>query len=104
MSSDLNLLISSSIFLISASNLSLMLENSVSMTEKSPNLMGMFLLRPLSAIFTCVVLKLLKLNKHWRNSSCVNTGHGVVTHSTVDKAALIISRGLGARGPAQSFK
>ena len=40
-SSDLNLLISSSIFRISASNLSLILLNSVSITLKSPNLMGM---------------------------------------------------------------
>lgn len=48
-SSDRNLVISSSIFLISASNLSRMLLNSESITLKSPNLIGMFLL-PLSAI------------------------------------------------------
>lgn len=39
-SSERNLLISSSIFLISASNRSLMLLNSVSITLKSPSLMG----------------------------------------------------------------
>lgn len=60
--SERNLLISSSIFRISASNLSLMLLNSVSITLKSPSLMGMFLLFA-SAIsilnsFTALHLKL----------------------------------------------
>lgn len=50
MSSDRKRAISSSIFLISASNRSRMLLNSVSMTLKSPNLMGMFRFIPLSAI------------------------------------------------------
>lgn len=50
MSSDRKRAISSSIFLISASNRSLMLLNSVSMTLKSPNLMGILRFIPLSAI------------------------------------------------------
>jgi len=44
MSSERNLVISSSIFRISASKRSRMLLNSESMTLKSPSLMGMFLL------------------------------------------------------------
>lgn len=50
--SERNLVISSSILRISASKRSRMLLNSLSMTLKSPNLMGMLCLRPLSDICT----------------------------------------------------
>lgn len=53
-SSDRNLAISSSILRISLSKRSRMLENSVSMTLKSPSLMGMLRLL-VSAIFICLV-------------------------------------------------
>lgn len=51
MRSERNLAISSSILRISLSKRSRMLENSVSMTLKSPILIGIFLLLALSAIF-----------------------------------------------------
>lgn len=54
--SDLNLDISSSIFLISSSKRSRIDANSVSMTLKLPNLTGISRLIPLSAIVVVVVL------------------------------------------------
>lgn len=75
MSSDRNLPISSSIFLISASKRSLMLLNSVSITLKSPILMGMLRLRDILDL--CQSLFLTRITqrtaRHWTNlTKCEN--------------------------------
>lgn len=62
-SSDLNFVISSSIFRISASNRSLMLLNSVSITLKSPNLIGMSRFT-LSAILHLIKKRRLPFKKY----------------------------------------
>lgn len=69
--SDLNLVISSSILRISASKRSRMLENSLSMTLKSPNLMGMLRLWPLSDM----VRKTLE-NYRQKNGNTKDTSDG----------------------------
>lgn len=75
MSSDRNLPISSSIFLISASNLSRILLNSVSITLKSPILMGMLRLRDILDL--CQSLFLTRITqrtaRHWTElTKCEN--------------------------------
>lgn len=81
--SERNLLISSSIFRISASNRSLMLLNSVSMTLKSPSLMGMSRLRDMSPSITIF-----------------NTEYHFSHRTSLHKLTLCLGTGLCARSTA----
>lgn len=72
--------ISSSIFLISASKRSRMLENSVSITLKSPSLIGMLRLIPLSAMFPPVCV---------HSKVCTSFSLALPCHSTTQRGTRV---------------